>query len=199
MSRFVIRPDQLPGALKTSGEASRVAVQLAAFRAAVRTQTLLKRRSRKLANDRGVYANAWQVQPRSVRTYRKAKLFGRREICRVENLTPYAGVIELGARPHPVSLEAQKSIREWVRRNLRVASWSKAGRSGGQVQTGTRMRKKKDPELDRITKAIVWKIQRYGQKPRYVVSGVIDQIQRFTQQMVAREIKRMSHNPKRYR
>ncbi len=36
----------------------------------------------------------------------------------VENDAPHAGVIEDGARPHPVSMEGQQAIKEWAMRKL---------------------------------------------------------------------------------
>lgn len=190
MARYVIKPDKVPQEMRNRDAATRVAVQIGCFRAAVRAQGILKRDSMRAAHDRGTFANAWQVVPPSVTTFARGKLIGRRRVVRVENKAPYAGIIELGARPHGVSLEGRLAIREWVRRNIRVAVWSKAGRSGGQVQTGTRMRSKKDPELDRITQAIVWKIQREGQPPHYIVSKRMYEFIAQLAKMVEREVKR---------
>jgi hypothetical protein len=196
VARFEIKPDQVPKEMRNREAATRVAIQIGCFRAAVRAQSQLKVRSRKLANDRGVFANAWTIQPPAVRTVSKPQRYYTHDIVRVENLAPYAGIIELGARPHGVSAEGRANIREWVRRNIRVTTWSKPGRSGGSVATGTRMRRKKDPELDKITQAIVWKIQRYGQAPKYVVGGIFDKLHMQATRAIAREIKNISKQRK---
>ena len=59
--------------------------------------------------DRGLLKAGW-----------RARMFpgGKKEIARVSNDAPYAGVIELGARPHQISLEGRVAIAGWVRRNF---------------------------------------------------------------------------------
>jgi hypothetical protein len=49
------------------------------------------------------------------------------------NDAPHIGVLECGARPHPVSLEGQRAIYEWVERHFRLA--------GGIVLSGRDMTK----------------------------------------------------------
>jgi hypothetical protein len=46
----------------------------------------------------------------------------------LENSAPYIGILEKGARPHPVSPEGRLAIYEWVLRNMRAIP---AGAAGG--------------------------------------------------------------------
>jgi hypothetical protein len=64
---------------------------------------------RRTPKDRGQLKAGW-----------RSKTFpeGKREVARVTNDAPYAGVVELGARPHQVSLEGRVAIAGWVRRHF---------------------------------------------------------------------------------
>lgn len=190
MASFRIRPNEVAGVLKHTDINTRTAVLQGCWLSAVRARTLLVRKSKVIAHDRGVYANAWTVVP-AVFGGMKAKRWGsQRGVVQVQNRTPYAGIIELGARPHPVSLDGQRYIREWVRRNIKDIVWSAPGRSGGSIATD--VKDKKEKEIDQITKAIVWKLQREGQEGKYVVSKEIVKIERFTAAMVNDRIIRLA-------
>lgn len=75
--------------------------------------------------DRGMAQASW--------SYRKGPKNARppTPVAWIENSSPYIGILEKGARPHPVSLEGQRAIYEWVERHFRLA--------GGIVLSGRDM------------------------------------------------------------
>lgn len=148
-----ISPDRLPAALKRRAKATPDVLRKGLYLAAQRGRTLLVRRS---PVDRGNYKNAWQVHKRP----------GGAEI---ENSAPYAGIIELGARAHPVSREGRESILGWVRRHFPAAD---------------------EKEAQRIANAICWKIQTKPTKGKFVVRSSMDNLYRFLHAEVMRQLKK---------
>lgn len=99
---------ELPDALKNEGEKARKTLLKGAFAAAQRFKTLIVQRCDELGiTDLGTLKNSWRVE-------------------RIDNGAivysdcPYAGIIELGARPHKVSKEGQEGIAQWAIRKLGV-------------------------------------------------------------------------------
>jgi hypothetical protein len=83
----------------------------------------------------------------------------------IENDAPHAGIIERGARPHKVSAEGWNAIYLWVRR---VLAWQiKAEKADRRFYF--KRRKSLDEIATDITWAIVKKIEKYGQRPRWIV------------------------------
>ena len=116
-------------------------------------------------------------------------------VAEVFNDAPYAGVVEMGARPHPVSMEGQMAIYEWVRRNIPI--------SGPLAPAGRTNRARSAAFLDAsrmsrahwdIAQAIVWRIRTKGQKPTYFVRGSLPGIQRFTIDEVLRSLRQFSRD-----
>jgi len=101
---------------------------------------ILKVRTPKMT---GTTANQWEVK----------KGRGRRPVSIVNN-APHIGVLELGARPHPVSFEGRIAIARWAR--------LKFGVSPGEAQG--------------IAEAIAHKIAAHGQKPTYFVRDSLDDL-----------------------
>jgi hypothetical protein len=54
----------------------------------------------------------------------------------VYNHNPIIGILELGARPHPVSIEGQRSIYEWVERHFRLVGHMGGVMSGREIPEG---------------------------------------------------------------
>lgn len=99
----------------------------------------------------------------------------RRDGSTVINDAPHAGIIELGARPHPVSKEGVLAIAAWVRRKLHPKDES------GSVIMGKNGKPKKfgeDAAL-RIAYAIAENIKKFGQKPHYVMMNALPQAREF--------------------
>lgn len=69
----------------------------------------------------------------------------------VVNLAPHAPIVEEGARPHPVSIEARARIAIWCQRKLGLTP----------------------DEAYQAAEAIAWKIQKFGQKGRYVMRDAL--------------------------
>lgn len=69
----------------------------------------------------------------------------------VTNIAPHAPIVEEGARPHPVSIEARGRIAIWCERKLGLDAES----------------------AKQAAEAIAWKIQKYGQKGRYVMRDAL--------------------------
>lgn len=92
----------------------------------------------------GSTAAQWRVRPG--RAYRNQ--YGRGGILpEIYNGAPHVGVLEMGARPHPVSADGIAALTRWA-----------------QIQLGL------DPvEAAAVARAIAWKIRKRGAKPTYFV------------------------------
>ena len=90
----------------------------------------------------------------------------------LNNKAPHAGIVEHGARPHPVSREGWESIYEWARRHF--------------TGSGERDKDGRDKKLTGITWAIVKKIKTEGQKPTYFIKNELDTLGSFAAQEIQR-------------
>lgn len=126
-------------------------VDKAARAAAMKLKTYLVMRVDELGiTDRGLYKNGLVVIGTSVHAE-----------------APHSGVVELGARPHPVSREGIENIAGWARRKLGI----------------------QDPgEALSIAYAIAHKIEEEGQAPRYVMRDAMPQAKLFFEE----EFKRLA-------
>lgn len=79
--------------------------------------------------DMGMAKAAWKV-------YNTGGITGL--IAYIQNSAPYIGILEMGARPHPVSLEGQWAIYEWVERHFVLVGG--IGVSARDVEEGTKKR-----------------------------------------------------------
>lgn len=102
--------------------------------------------------DNGQLRAAWKVRGGD----------GARRLASLENDAPYAGIVELGARPHPVSRAGIIAIWEWVYRHRAAMGFvTGSGRARGGLSV--------EKETLRIAYAIAAKIRREGQRPTYFV------------------------------
>ena len=130
-----IGPGELGKALIADGARRKGALQKAAIAAARKFRTLLVQRTDELKiTDTGALKNSWRAE----RTEDGAVVFSD---------CPYAGIVELGARPHPVSVEGQEAIARWAMRKLGVD----------------------EKEAKSIAFLIARKISKEGQKPTFLV------------------------------
>ncbi len=188
-----IRPDQLGAALEHSGKTHKGATYKAAIASARKFRALLVARTDELGiTDRGQLKNSWKAE----KTEYGAIVFTD---------CPYAGIIELGARPHPVSLEGIEMIASWVERKLGF----RYGPVRQQVHGPTGKVSKKGPgkqtfkinwetgkdEAMEIARAIAHNIKLYGQKPKYLVAGVLDKASEYYHE----ELDRIMHDEPPYR
>lgn len=143
----------------------------AMVRAARHGRTLLARRTPK---DLGQAKAGWRIStPIKGKTRAAVDLY---------NDVPYVGILEHGARPHPVNLEGRVAIQEWVRRHYRIL----------QHEGGPKRGKKREQAILDITNAIIWKLRTRGQKPRYFVKRSIPELQEFFAKEVDRQIQKES-------
>lgn len=109
MPTIVIDMKSLSSALRGEVEDVRAAVETASKRAAQRMKTKLVADTDKSGvNDTGALRSSWRV------------MMWRGSV-RVYNDAPYAGVIEAGCRPHPVSKAGREAIARWAVRKLGVS------------------------------------------------------------------------------
>jgi hypothetical protein len=174
----VIKPTQLSAALR--GEATGVLqdIRRGARLAAHRGRGLLiATTDAKGITDRGMYRNSFRVLPGD----------GAKTLATLVNDSPYAGIIEMGARPHKVSKEGVEAIAAWVRRKLAVGPVvEKVHGPTGKV-TRKRARISKDAAMG-IAYAIARKIAREGQKGRFVVGENLQELTRYLQEEVEAQI-----------
>lgn len=100
------------------------------------------------------------------------------DIAELINDAPMAGVVELGARPHPVSQAGLEAIAAWVLRKGLVTSTGTALFSGpSQYGQGRRRFQGKSAEeaaAMAIAQRIAWKLRTQGQKPTFFVANELD-------------------------
>jgi hypothetical protein len=128
-----LAPELIARAEKTRG-----ALGKAAIAAARKFCALLVQKTDEMGiTDTGALKNSWRAE----------KLPGGGAT--VYSDCPYAGIVELGARPHPVSQAGQDAIASWAIRKLGVS----------------------DKEAKSVAFLICRKIAREGQAPRYLVQN----------------------------
>jgi len=126
---------------------------------------------------------------------------------KLDNSSPHSAIVEAGARPHPVSREGVEAIREWVARVLplittksgdtrkataaeRDASGALARHTGATDKLSKKQRRLRDlgKLIDSITWAIVAKLKREGQKPRWVVRDVLPELRKMAGEEVGKAV-----------
>ena len=161
-----VKPSDLGAVLRAHERNSRKAVLRGVRRATYAGKRHLMQAAKEAGKtDRGQFRNSFRV----LRTGSiSLKRMGGYEIL---NDAPYAGVIELGARPHPVSPEGVQSIYRWVYRKLLGISAAMA---------------EENAEVDAITQAIVRKLRLYGQRGTFLFRNALSTLQ----QILKREVER---------
>lgn len=179
MSRVVISAKDLPDELRRREAAIRQAIVRGIRSGARRGRATLVRKTPK---DQGLMKAAWRDT---------ATGSGVGEVAEVLNDAPYAGVVEMGARPHAVSEEGQLAIFEWAKRNM-------ANFIGVERHRFVKRRFKSllDMEAKEIADAIVWRIRKHGQPPTYFIRGSLEQLSREALQEVDREIQAVAKQGK---
>lgn len=185
----------LPKALERRNEATFRAIAQGALRAAHRGRAQLVKES---PVDQGQFKGSWKVRPGNAGTSgrRSAAVAERSRAVKLAdtiNDAPHAGIIEVGARPHPVSAEGIQAITEWVLRQLR----DQLGTASGPVQRGTGGRRafnkaSRQQQAEGIALAIARKIRLHGQEPQYIVRGNLALLHGMLEAEVARRIDAVS-------
>lgn len=200
MARVPVSIEQLPKELARLERSLKQAIGRGARNGARRGRTLLVQRSPK---DQGLLKAAWRTtadRPSTARTQVVAETF---------NDAPYAGVVEMGARPHPVSEEGQLAIYEWVKRHfgfLRTGRGTYTAVRADSAALPGRLRKKiggklgqlkMDLELVKVAEAIIQKIRKHGQRPTYFVRDSLPDLQRFAADEIVRQLREAASRPPR--
>lgn len=109
----------------------------------------------KTPTDQGQMRNSWRVHERPTP--------------KLENDAPHAGIVEAGARPHPVSREGVEALAGWAHRQL-----------GLDEATAVR-----------VARAIAMRIARDGQAPTYFVRGELEALAGLVPREVMRVLKKL--------
>lgn len=184
-SRIVIDPKNLVSELLGRERLVRQALVKGAAAAARRGRAHLVRKTPK---DQGQLKAGWRDSATGVSRGSNSLL------AEITNDAPYAGVVEMGARPHPVSEEGQQAIREWVRRHL--ADFVGRSRARAIQRRRAAGQSDADAEVKEIAGAIIWRIRKYGTPPTYFIRNALPEITRFAAQEVARELEAVSKRRK---
>lgn len=182
MSVIRTTPEKLPGQIRARNSAARTVLRTSVHRAAQRSRSMMVRET---PVDQGQLKASWKVK--------KYKPVKSGELAELINDAPHAGIIELGARPHPVSRQGWWMIYFWVVRNRSKFSQmrTKSGRPRRVVST------KIDPQIAAITYGIVNKIKREGQKPTFMLRNTLDRHRNIMlQEVVARMNRLASRQPR---
>jgi len=153
-------------------------IQAGVVRGAERGRGILVR---KTPVDTGHARAAWRVSSMTT-------LFsGSGVLARLFNDAPHIGIIEAGARPHPVSKEGIAAIEAWVKRHPAVME--AAQDSGhGTMLTQTQA-------AHRVAMGIAWKLRHHGQAPTYFIKHSLERLRQAMAAEVARELKALAKSP----
>lgn len=173
MATINIKPGTLGATLKAAGKRNRRAVDLGIRAAAHRGVALLKRLT---PVDEGIMKNAWAVVGADGNT-------------RIENLAPHAGIIEGGARPHPVSEEGRLAIEGWVRRVvLSTFVTDSKSADGSALSRKLNSWEKANADVRAIVERIIWKIRTKGYKGLFLVKGNMNELRAFVFEEIDRYV-----------
>lgn len=193
MPTIRVPPGQVGALIRATARKSPQAVRAGVRVAAERARSFLTTKSPVYT---GVHKNAWAVV---------AQLAGA-VLAKVENTSPYAGVIERGARPHRISLDGWLALREWVRIKLfrpTITRGKNKGKLSSRIVSGPEasspgpMKGAQGPwgkygrEIDRITNAIAWKIRKHGQKGKFLVRDNLPKFGKWARDEVLEQIARL--------
>lgn len=180
--------NKLPAALRSNEQAVRRAIARGIAIGSVQGKAILMRAT---PVDQGQLKASWKIGARALDVPTGSNVLGK-----LYNDAPHAGVVELGARPHPVSPAGWIAIYEWVRRHPELytappmAVRMRRARSGGRGASPWKPFWGPDPQIMAITNAIVWKLRTRGQRPTYFIRRNLDRVQRAVLQSIANELNR---------
>ena len=113
MAILKISPEEIAAEVRRRHKASGQAMAIGMVFAAERGRTFIVKRTPK---DQGQMQAAWKVKRhRMMRKHRGGLPIG--DVAVLLNDAPHAGVVEAGARPHPVSPAGVAALHAWVWRH----------------------------------------------------------------------------------
>lgn len=173
MIRIELTLGQLPKLLQKHAAEAPAAIARGLMKAAVHAQADLK--SAKEPRDRGLFAAAWTISSASGNVV-------------LHNSSPYAGILERGARPHAVSKAGREAIRAWV---IRKGVLFVSGKGGRQVRVTGRNKDRYEAAIDSAVWAICAKIKKEGQEPLWVVRKRIPKFRGYVKQEIELELEKL--------
>jgi hypothetical protein len=179
-------PAGLTKAIKAHSKSAKMAIVNASTAAAHRSRAIIVNES---PVDQGELKASWKVRNPVLRSTGTGKRF---ELAVVESTSTHAGIVEAGARPHPVNQEGKEALYQWVRRNFRIAGKGRSrrvsyGGKGQQVRPGMYGSNQK---LTAVTNAIVWKLRIKGQKGKFIVRNNMKKFTRIAVQEIDQRMKK---------
>lgn len=186
MPTFQIKPEDLPAVLHEADDGLRAATRRGMRAGAMRGQAHMPK---KTPTDLGQARSSWRVSALGG----DARLF---------NDAPHVGVLEAGARPHPVSPEGWMSIFRWVMRHPEMIGAGASAVASARRKLGAKRLSKADAatgwisqQAAEITNAICWKIKTHGQEPTYFTRNEMPVLTKFAKQEIDREIQKALNVP----
>src|SRR5512141_3171137 len=172
MSVITVTEAQMPTLLRWHAEGTGRAIVRGVRRS-------LQRAKRHLASvtpkDKGGARKSWKVRTAGTPTEVTSHFQGK--IGEIASDSPIMGILEEGARPHPVSKEGQEAIFQWVLRHVRLVGNTTTGFAAVHASELTKRHPRKRLEsvdggeqlARQITYLICRKIRTKGQAPKYFV------------------------------
>lgn len=187
MPPIQVSPKAIGDVLRRNHDRALQATVRGIVRAAQRGKAfLIAETDRKGITDTGQYKNSFVVLRGG-----SGERFAIGTTATLENQHPMAGVIELGARPHPVSREGIDALTAWVQRKLAVSGPRQV--KSGPIKKGARYREtaplRGDEEARSIAFAIAAKIKKEGQVGRFVFRDAIPMLSTFLGEEIDRSIR----------
>lgn len=184
MSTIVIKMSELPSAYQGEMGKLRRAMQKGARAAAMKLKAyLVDQVDERGITYMGTLKNSFEVHGNSV-----------------TNVAPHFAFIELGTRPHKVSMEGVEAIERWVRVKLLHQpdeTWAdkKAKAEGTDINALSSLLgvPSVGDEIKKITWAIVKKIEREGTKPHYLMRDALPKAAEYFKQEFERILAEESH------
>lgn len=107
------------------------------------------------------------------------------------NDAPHIGILEKGARPHPVSREGIEALTRWALRKIDLSSSKDVH---GPVQRGkggrsALVKSARQQMAEGVAHAIAWKLRHHGQKPTYFIRNEMDRLTTYAKQEVDRVVR----------
>lgn len=153
-----LTPNELPREMKRRGKKMPKVIERGLRAGARRGAVILRKRTPVGATT--ALRRGWQVR----------RSFDSGEPAGLANLAPHAGIVEKGARPHPVNREGIAAITHWAVRKLGLPR----------------------DEAARVAHAVAHKIRREGQKPTYFVRDSLGDLRDAAKKEVGKAISKQA-------
>lgn len=164
MASVTITPEMLPAAFRREAEKARRALKIGISRACMQGKRRLMRATREKDKSAfGQYYLSFKIRP-----------IGTDGSMEIVNTAPHAGIIELGARPHPVSDEGIEALTRWVVLKMDVED---------------------DVEAKQIAYNIALKLMHHGQEPTYIFKDEMPRLREYLAQNTANALREQKAKP----